>query len=113
MTLVVSPRVSEKSFGSASEKNGVYTFVVPQDQNKHQIKQTVEKLYEVTVLNVNVSILKGKNKRFTMRRGKQSLGKRQDVKKAYVRLKEGDSIPVFNPEADKDSTPKVVKKGKK
>jgi len=108
MTLVIIPRMSEKSFAAASQENGVYTFVVPKSTNKHDVKTFVEKLYEVTVTNVNISILKGKTKRFNQKRGRASVGTRQNVKKAYVTLKSGDKIAVFNPEAVEEP-----KKGKK
>ncbi len=114
MTLIITPRSSEKSYASASVENGVYTFVVPKSTNKHEVKASIEKLYEVTVTNVNISILKGKTKRFNQKRGRASLGTRSAVKKAYVSLKVGDKIPVFNPEAAEAEVKAPVKpKGKK
>ena len=94
MNSVIYPRISEKSFAQANDTN-VYTFVVPASTNKIEIKNNVEKQYDVTVTNVNISVLKGKNKRFMQRRGRQSNGVRQDIKKAYVTLKAGDVIPVY------------------
>lgn len=94
MNSVIYPRISEKAYGTAGELN-CYTFVVPAEANKLTVKTDVEKEYEVTVLSVNMSVLKGKDKRFMMRRGKTSNGTRANIKKAYVTLKEGDSIPVF------------------
>ena len=111
MNHLIFPRISEKAFMQANEKN-VYTFVVPFDANKHQIKDSIEKQYEVTVTNVNINILKGKNKRFMQRRGKQSNGQRQDVRKAYVTLKQGDVIPVFASEEPESSAP-VITTGRK
>lgn len=114
MTLVITPRSSEKSYAAASVENGVYTFVVPKLTNKHDVKTAVEKLYEVTVTNVNISILKGKIKRFNQKRGRASVGTRKSVKKAYVSLKAGDKIPVFNPEAvEEESKAPAKSKGKK
>ena len=107
MSQVTYPRISEKAYAHASQKN-VYTFVVPADVNKFEIKKTIESQYEVTVTGINISILKGKNKRFTMRRGRQSIGYRQDVKKAYVTLKEGDSIPVFAAEEPEATVPEIA-----
>lgn len=108
MTLVITPRVSEKAYAAAaSVDNGVYTFVVPKTTNKHEVKLAVEKLYDVTVTNINISILKGKTKRFAQKRGRSSIGTRQSVKKAYVTLKSGDSIPVFNPEAADEAPAKI------
>jgi len=64
-------------------------FEVAMDANKPQIKEAVETLFNVKVKAVNTSITKGKVKRF---RG--ALGRRNDVKKAYVTLVEGNTIDV-------------------
>ncbi|MEN8875189.1 MAG: 50S ribosomal protein L23 [Pacificibacter sp.] len=72
----------------ASEIGAVFCEVAI-DSNKPQIKEAVETLFGVKVKAVNTSITKGKAKRF---RG--MLGKRKDVKKAYVTLEEGNSIDV-------------------
>ena len=72
----------------ASEANAV-VFEVSIDANKPQIKQAVEELFGVKVKAVNTSITKGKTKRF---RG--MMGRRKDVKKAYVTLEEGNTIDV-------------------
>lgn len=111
MNSVIYPRISEKSFAQANVSN-VYTFVVPEDTNKIEIKQNVEKQYDVTVIDINVSVLKGKKKRFMQRRGRQSTGVRQNIKKAYVTLKEGDVIPVYVGEAEKPATDVKKKESK-
>ncbi len=72
----------------ASEANAV-VFEVSIDANKPQIKEAVESLFGVKVKAVNTTITKGKTKRF-----KGQLGKRKDIKKAYVTLEEGNSIDV-------------------
>jgi large subunit ribosomal protein L23 len=72
-----------------ASENGAVVFEVAIDSNKPQIKEAVETLFGVKVKAVNTSITKGKAKRF---RG--MLGKRKDVKKAYVTLEEGNSIDV-------------------
>ena len=64
-------------------------FEVAIDSNKPSIKEAVESLFDVKVKAVNTTITKGKSKRF---RG--MLGKRRDVKKAYVTLEEGNTIDV-------------------
>jgi large subunit ribosomal protein L23 len=71
-----------------SENNAV-VFKVAQDATKPEIKQAIEGLFGVKVVAVNTLIHKGKVKRF---RGR--LGQRSDVKKAVVRLAEGQSIDV-------------------
>jgi large subunit ribosomal protein L23 len=72
----------------ASEANAV-VFEVAMDANKPQIKEAVESLFNVKVKAVNTTVTKGKVKRF---RG--MLGKRRDVKKAYVTLEAGNTIDV-------------------
>ncbi len=81
------PIITEKAT-MASENNAV-VFEVAIDANKPQIKEAVESLFNVKVKAVNTSITKGKVKRF-----KGQLGKRKDVKKAYVTLVEGNTIDV-------------------
>lgn len=81
------PVVTEKST-LGSEHNQV-TFEVPLDASKTEIKAAVEQLFKVKVKAVNTLRRKGKTKRF---RGQ--VGKRSDVKKAYVTLDEGHSIDV-------------------
>ena len=81
------PVVTEKST-RASEANAL-VFEVAKDANKPLIKQAVEALFNVKVKAVNTVLTKGKIKRF---RGR--LGRRNDVKKAYVTLEEGHMIDV-------------------
>jgi len=85
--VIRQPIITEKAT-MASEANAV-VFEVAIDANKPQIKEAVESLFNVKVKAVNTSITKGKVKRF-----KGQLGKRKDVKKAYVTLEEGNSIDV-------------------
>ena len=85
--VILAPVITEKS-SMASEHNQV-VFKVRRDATKPQIKAAVEKLFKVKVLAVNTINRKGKTKRFRGLKGKQ-----QDVKKAIVRLAEGDKIDV-------------------
>ncbi len=85
--IIRRPVITEKAT-MASENNAV-VFEVAIDAAKPQIKEAVEALFGVKVKAVNTSIAKGKVKRF---RG--ILGKRKDVKKAYVTLEEGNTIDV-------------------
>ena len=85
MTVIRGPHLSEKSH-MAAESNQVVLKVRP-DATKAEIRQAVELLFEVDVENVTVVNVKGKNKRFGMTRGR-----RNDWKKAYVRLAEGSEI---------------------
>ncbi len=94
MSMILQPRVSEKAYELSNEKN-VYVFDVPSDVNKQQIAAAVSTRFDVTVTAVNVSVAKGKRKRMIQKRGRVTMGKRRDVKRAYVTVKQGDSIPVF------------------
>ncbi|HZJ12547.1 MAG TPA: 50S ribosomal protein L23, partial [Methyloceanibacter sp.] len=85
--VIVAPVITEKST-SASEFNQV-VFKVRRDATKPQIKAAIEKLFGVKVLAVNTLTRKGKTKLFKGIKGRQ-----QDVKKAIVRLAEGDRIDV-------------------
>jgi large subunit ribosomal protein L23 len=85
--VIRKPVITEKAT-MASEANAV-VFEVAIDANKPQIKEAVENLFGVKVKAVNTLITKGKVKRF---RGQ--LGRRKDVKKAYVTLEEGNAIDV-------------------
>ena len=85
--VIRKPIITEKAT-MASEANAV-VFEVAIDANKPQIKEAIESLFNVKVKAVNTTITKGKVKRF---RGQ--LGKRKDVKKAYVTLEEGNTIDV-------------------
>jgi large subunit ribosomal protein L23 len=62
---------------------------VPLEATKPQIKEAIEALFNVNVVSVNTMVVKGKTKQF---RGVP--GKRSDIKKAIVRLKDGQSIDV-------------------
>ena len=86
--ILVKPLVSEKSMMMMGENK--YSFAVAKDANKIEIKNAVEKLFNVTVLSVNTRTIQGKIKR----QGRYE-GKRPDVKKAIVTLKTGDQIKVF------------------
>ncbi|GGE36257.1 50S ribosomal protein L23 [Actibacterium pelagium] len=85
--VIRKPIITEKA--TMASENGAVVFEVSIDANKPQIKQAVEELFGVKVKAVNTTITKGKTKRF---RGQ--LGKRKDVKKAYVTLEEGNTIDV-------------------
>ena len=85
--VIRKPIITEKT--TMASENGAVVFEVAIDSNKPQIKEAVESLFGVKVKAVNTTITKGKQKRF---RG--MLGRRKDVKKAYVTLEEGNTIDV-------------------
>ena len=85
--VIRKPIVTEKT--TLASETGAVVFEVAIHSNKPSIKEAVENLFGVKVKAVNTTITKGKAKRF---RG--MLGKRKDVKKAYVTLEEGNTIDV-------------------
>lgn len=99
MELNIYPRMSEKTYAQA--QMGMYVFDVPTRATKQQITDAVAKQYSVTVVDVNTIVAKGKTKKSYRKGGAPVIGKRKDVKKAYVRVAEGQSIPVF---ADAEGT---------
>lgn len=85
-TVLEAPIISEKST-TAAENFKQFVFRVKKDSNKIEIKNAVEVMFNVEVDFVKVLNVKGKEKRFG-----RSLGRRQDWKKAYVKLKPGFDI---------------------
>jgi large subunit ribosomal protein L23 len=85
--VILSPVITEKAT-ALSEHNKV-VFRVRNDATKPQIKEAVERLFDVKVVSVNTLVTKGKVKMFRGTRGQRS-----DVKKAVVTLAEGQSIDV-------------------
>lgn len=87
--IIKRPLITEKGMRNTEESNTV-VFQVDHRANKLLIKQAVETLFQVKVLDVNTLNVRGKKKRVRMREGKKP-----DWKKAYVTLQEGDSITFF------------------
>jgi large subunit ribosomal protein L23 len=83
--VIRSPLVSEKA--TYVSQFNYYVFKVSNDSNKFEIKDAIQNLFKVEVKSVNTLIQKGKTKRF---RGK--VGRRAAVKKAFVKLAEGQTI---------------------
>jgi large subunit ribosomal protein L23 len=100
--IALKPRLSEKSFAQSQKR--VYVFAVPGDANKHTVARAVEVQFDVKVTDVNISILKGKSKRTVSQKGRRQLnGSTSDVKKAYVTLAEGNSLPIFAAEEEAET----------
>jgi len=87
--IIKKPLITEKT-SLLKEAGQVVAFEVALDANKIEIKQAVEKAFDVKVVNVNTSLVAGKKKRV----GRQ-FGKRSNWKKAYVTLAEGSDIDFF------------------
>jgi large subunit ribosomal protein L23 len=86
--VIIRPVVSEKSY-SGIERNA-YTFLVASDANKTEIKEAVQQIWNVHVVEVNTMNRRGKIKRTRL-----GQGKRPDQKRAVVRLAAGDTIEIF------------------
>src|SRR4029078_4596253 len=86
--VIIRPIVSEKSYGALDGNS--YTFLVSNGANKTEIKEAIQQIWNVRVLNVTPLVRKGKTKRTRF-----SDGKRPDHKHAIVKLAEGDAIEIF------------------
>jgi large subunit ribosomal protein L23 len=86
--IVIRPVISEKSYVLAAANR--YTFQVHREAHKTQIRQAVEALFDVHVVDVRTSSVKPKPKR----RGTSS-GRTSAWRKAIVQVREGETIPVF------------------
>jgi len=86
--VIIRPVVSEKSYVLASTNK--YTFRVHPNAHKTQIRQAIEDLFGVHVVDVRTMAVKSKPKR----RGWTS-GRTREWKKAIVQVREGDTIPIF------------------
>ncbi|WP_427452126.1 50S ribosomal protein L23 [Litorimonas sp. WD9-15] len=84
---VTAPIITEKT--TIVAENNQVVFEVPLSASKPAIKEAIEQLFSVSVTAVNTMRVKGKTKRF---RGRP--GRRNDIKKAIVTLKDGDSIDI-------------------
>jgi large subunit ribosomal protein L23 len=86
--ILLGPVVSEKSYARMDENK--YTFLVDPRANKTEIKIAVEKVFHVTVLQVNTANRSGK-----IRRTRYGTGRRPDTKRAIVTLADGQTIDLF------------------
>jgi len=87
LTILRSPLVTEKS--TTASQYGQYGFITELNATKTEIKSAVEQIFKVQVESVNTLVQKGKMKKF---RGRE--GRRNDIKKAYVRLVKGHTLDV-------------------
>jgi large subunit ribosomal protein L23 len=87
--VIKGPIITEK-LDLAREKHRQYSFVVDKKATKHDIAAAVTSQFKVTVTDVRTLVMRGKVKRVGM-----SMGKRANFKKAFVTLKEGDKIELF------------------
>ena len=94
--VMVRPVITEKTTRQIDEGN-TYTFIVAENANKIEISRAVEKLWDVTVLDVRTMRYPGKARRaFLGRMSKvREVGRRASFKKAVVTLAEGDHIELY------------------
>jgi large subunit ribosomal protein L23 len=83
------PRITEKGT-RLKEKSNVLTFEVKADANKVQVRKAIEGIFKVKVSDVTTVNIPGKRKRMGAREGRRS-----DWKKAYLTLKPGEKIDIF------------------
>lgn len=88
--VIIAPVVSEKSYTAI--ESGVYTFIVHPQASRTEIKDAIQKIFEVKVSRVNTMWRQGKRKRT-----RSTMGQRSKQKRAIVTLAEGDAIEIFNP----------------
>jgi large subunit ribosomal protein L23 len=86
--VIIRPIVSEKSYAGLEANR--YTFLVHPSANKTEIKEAIQKIWNVRVLGVNTMNRKGK-----VKRQRYVTGRRSDQKRAVVTLAAGDSIEIF------------------
>jgi len=86
---VIRPHITEKT-SAAYQDRGEYTFEVHPDASKNQIRAAIEELFGVKVVDIWTSNQRGKEKRMG-----RSVGRRPNWKKAIVKLREGDTIEIF------------------
>lgn len=118
---MVTPRATEKAYVAQSQRT--YIFFVPKAATKQAIAKAIAEEFKVTVTDVRTANRKGKATRFS--RGKHAypgITYRQDHKVAYITVKEGDKIPVFEEvkaddkkaeKSDKKADTKADKKAEK
>ncbi len=109
---LLEPRATEKSY--LEQTNRIYVFPVKRTMGKQEITKMVEKEFNVTVTDVRTLIRNGKKTKYS--KGKHAypgITHRQDKKFAYVRLKQGDSIRVFDEPEETKTSAKEAKKAEK
>lgn len=106
--LLLKPRMSEKSY-AAAEAQQTYVFEIPAGVSREQVARAVSSQYGVSVLSVKTAKTAGKSRRTVRRRGRNVYrGQSTAVRKAYVRLNEGEKLPIFA--AVEEETAKTVDK---
>ncbi len=87
--IIIAPIISENSMEQMEEAN-TYSFKVAKKANKIEIRNAVEEIFNVNVVNVNTMNVRGKKRRLGFHEGKKP-----DWKKALVKLAAGDEIEIY------------------
>ena len=95
MGIIIKPIVTEKQTAITESMSNRFGFRVSPAANKLQIKQAIEDMYKVTVVDVNTMNYSGKRKSRNTKAGVVH-GKQSSFKKAIVTLKDGESIDFFS-----------------
>ncbi len=95
MNIIEKPIITEKMTAKA-EKLGQYGFIVHKEANKIQIKNEVEKLYQVSVISVNTMNYQGKTKTRNTKKGSFIRGRKPSLKKAVVTVEKGEVIDFYS-----------------
>lgn len=95
MGIIIKPIVTEKLTAITGKMPNRYGFRVSSDANKIEIRQAVEAMYQVTVVDVNTMTYQGKLKSRYTKSGTVT-GRQDAYKKAIVTLKEGETIDFFS-----------------
>jgi large subunit ribosomal protein L23 len=104
--VTLKPRMSEKAYNTTKELN-TYVFEIPKFANKIMTAKAVEELYKVSVKDVKIAVIKGKVKKSYQKRNRPVDGLRVTIKKAYVRLNEGQTINIFGEDKVQDAEVKA------
>jgi large subunit ribosomal protein L23 len=116
---ILVPRISEKAYAMSQAENvKTYVMEVPTSSNKHSVARAVSSQFDVVVSKIRTVNVKGKVKQSYRKGSRPIAGMRSDVKKAYVTLRAGDSLPIFVEEAKEEAkqaktAEKAAKKTKK
>ena len=100
--LLIQPVLTEK-MAIMQERENKYAFIVDKSANKNQIKEAIEKKFDVFVLKVATMNIDGKLKQMTTRSNGKTIrtqGRRSSYKKAIITLKDGNTIDLLSGDGD-------------
>lgn len=106
-SLVLIPRLSEKAYAMSAART--YVFDIPLGANSQQVAEAVTKQFSVGVISVRTTAGAAKSRKMYRKRGNSKDVTRAAFRKAYVTLKEGDSLPFFASDETKKKSKKEAK----